>query len=51
MNKRLSTKQFSDTNIDEVKRLNANSGLSYNETLELLAFNYRQNKKLNKGQN
>jgi hypothetical protein len=36
-NKRINTKIFSDTNSDEVKRLNAQSGLSYNEVFTLLA--------------
>ena len=32
------------TNIEEVKRLNSQSGLSYNEVKKLLALNYLQNK-------
>ncbi|WP_226666817.1 hypothetical protein [Metabacillus litoralis] len=36
----MNTKQFSDTNIEEVKRLNAQSGLSYNEIKEKLAIEY-----------
>ena len=32
----------SSTNIEEVKRLNAQSGLSYNQVFELLAEKYRQ---------
>lgn len=42
-----STKKFSDTNIEEVKRLNAESGLSYNEVFALLGKKYierQQNK-------
>lgn len=39
-----STKQYSDTNVEEVKRLNANSGLSYNEALQLLAKQYNEKK-------
>ncbi|MBM6619812.1 hypothetical protein [Bacillus suaedaesalsae] len=38
-----STKKFSDTNIEEVKRLNAQSGLSYNEVFSLLAKRYNEN--------
>ncbi|WP_456278593.1 hypothetical protein [Bacillus sp. AK128] len=49
MNKKptFSTKQFSDTNVEEVKRQNANSGLSYNEVFALLGKRYleRQNDK------
>jgi len=45
MSKRIiNTKQYSNTNIEEVKRLNANSGLSYREALELLAHKYNQKK-------
>ncbi|WP_453995515.1 hypothetical protein [Bacillus nitroreducens] len=40
-----STKQYSDTNVEEVKRLNANSGLSYNEALQQLAKQYHEQKK------
>lgn len=40
--KPFSTKEFSNTNIEEVKRLNANSGLSYNEVLALLAKKYEE---------
>jgi hypothetical protein len=32
------------TNIEDVKRLNSQSGLSYNEVKKLLALNYFQNK-------
>ncbi len=39
------TKQYSNTNVEEVKRLNANSGLSYNEALQLLAKQYNEQKK------
>ncbi|WP_010284091.1 hypothetical protein [Bacillus timonensis] len=45
MAKEFSTKQYSDTDVEEVKRLNANSGLSYNEALQLLAKQYREQKK------
>jgi hypothetical protein len=49
MNKQptLSTKQYSDTDIDEVKKLNAQSGLSYNEVFALLGKRYldRENNK------
>lgn len=38
-----STRKYSNTDIDEVKRLNAQSGLSYNEVFELLAKNYLKN--------
>ncbi|MFC4322701.1 hypothetical protein [Litchfieldia salsa] len=41
------TKQYSDTNIEEVKKLNAQSGLSYNEVLALLAMNYERSRKHN----
>ncbi|HZH62626.1 MAG TPA: hypothetical protein VEY70_24310 [Metabacillus sp.] len=37
---RFSTKQYSNTNVEEVKRLNAQSGLSYREVKELLAKKY-----------
>ncbi|WP_449536703.1 hypothetical protein [Ferdinandcohnia sp. Marseille-Q9671] len=40
-----STKQYSDTDVEEVKKLNANSGLSYNEALQLLAKQYNEQKK------
>ncbi|WP_169891133.1 hypothetical protein [Litchfieldia alkalitelluris] len=43
-NQNFSTKRFSNTNVEEVKRLNGKSGLSYNEVLELLAKNYQANK-------
>jgi hypothetical protein len=41
----ISTKQYSDTDVEEVKKLNAQSGLSYNEVFALLAerYNDRQN--------
>lgn len=45
MLKPFSTKQYSDTNVEEVKRLNAQSGLSYNEVKELLAAKYRKEQK------
>ncbi|HWO95624.1 MAG TPA: hypothetical protein VNM45_04680 [Bacillus sp. (in: firmicutes)] len=32
----------SNTNVEEVKRLNAQSGLSYNQVFELLAQKYKQ---------
>lgn len=32
----------SSTNVEEVKRLNAQSGLSYNQVFELLAQKYKQ---------
>ena len=35
-----STKQYSNTDVDEVKRLNAQSGLSYNEVFTLLGKRY-----------
>jgi hypothetical protein len=35
----------SGTDIDEVKRLNSQSGLSYNEVKQLLAEKFIQNKK------
>jgi uncharacterized protein YidB (DUF937 family) len=48
MNKKpFSTKQYSDTDVNEVKQLNAQSGLSYNEALSLLAKQY--NEQLQKG--
>lgn len=37
MTKHFTTKHLSNTNVDEVKLLNANSGLSYNEVKILLA--------------
>ncbi|MEH7224328.1 hypothetical protein V7112_11030 [Bacillus sp. JJ1566] len=45
MAKGFNTKQYSDTDVEEVKRLNANSGLSYNEALQLLAKQYDEQKK------
>ncbi|MBE4910234.1 hypothetical protein IMZ08_19540 [Bacillus luteolus] len=44
MNNPFSTKKYSTTNVDEVKRLNANSGLSYNEVKLLLAKSYQEEK-------
>ncbi|WP_246942089.1 hypothetical protein [Bacillus pinisoli] len=35
-----STKQYSQTDVEEVKRLNAQSGLSYNEVFALLGKRY-----------
>lgn len=35
----------SNTNIEEVKRLNAQSGLTYNEVLALLGKNYLESQK------
>ncbi|MCH1624701.1 hypothetical protein [Fredinandcohnia quinoae] len=43
--KQFSTKQYSDTNVEDVKRLNAQSGLSYNEVLQLLAKQYNEKHK------
>jgi hypothetical protein len=42
-----STKQYSDTDIEKVKKLNAQSGLSYNEVFALLGKRYleRENNK------
>jgi hypothetical protein len=40
-----STKQFSDTDVEEVKRQNANSGLSYNEVFALLGKRYLEREK------
>ena len=37
------TKKYSNTDVEEVKRLNANSGLSYREVKELLAKKYLKN--------
>lgn len=43
MNKNsFSTKKFSNTDVEEVKRLNAQSGLSYNEVFALLAKRYNK---------
>jgi hypothetical protein len=39
------TKKYSNTNVEEVKKLNAQSGLSYNEVLSLLAINYERTRK------
>ncbi|MCH6267509.1 MULTISPECIES: hypothetical protein [Neobacillus] len=43
----LNQKRYSivGTDIEEVKRLNSQSGLSYNEVKQLLAKQYLQNKK------
>ncbi len=35
-----STKRFSDTDVEEVKKQNAQSGLSYNEVFALLGKKY-----------
>lgn len=40
--KPFSTKEYSNTDVEEVKRLNANSGLSYNEVFALLAKQYEE---------
>lgn len=40
----ISTKQFSHTDVGEVKKLNAQSGLSYNEVFALLGERYVQRK-------
>ncbi len=37
-----STKKYSNTNVEEVKRLNAQSGLSYREVKELLVKKYNK---------
>ncbi|QOR69057.1 hypothetical protein IM538_15500 [Cytobacillus suaedae] len=42
MNNSFSIKKYSTTNVDEVKRLNANSGLSYNEVKMLLAKSFQE---------
>ncbi|MBD1381658.1 hypothetical protein [Metabacillus arenae] len=44
MNKYFSTKQYSNTNVEKVKRLNAKSGLSYREVIALLAAKYSNKK-------
>jgi uncharacterized protein YidB (DUF937 family) len=41
-NKIINTKQFSDTDVQEVKRLNSQSGISYNEALSRLAKKYNE---------
>jgi hypothetical protein len=41
--KPFSSKKFSNTNVEEVKRLNAQSGMSYNEVKQLLGLKYRKN--------
>jgi hypothetical protein len=41
-------KTIAGTDIEEVKRLNANSGLSYNEVKALLAQQYLESKKQGK---
>ncbi|MGM7721965.1 hypothetical protein [Metabacillus sp. Hm71] len=43
--KPFSTKKYSNTDVEEVKRLNAQSGLSYNEVKQLLAEKYRKERK------
>ncbi len=43
--KPFSTKKYSNTNVEEVKRLNAQSGLSYNEVKQLLAQQYQKENK------
>jgi hypothetical protein len=45
MLKLFSTKKYSNTNVDEVKRLNAQSGLSYNEVKQLLATHLKKEQK------
>ncbi|WP_176551012.1 hypothetical protein [Bacillus sp. AFS040349] len=40
------TKKYSNTDVKEVKRLNAQSGLSYNEVKQLLAQQYQKENKL-----
>ena len=45
MLKPFSTKKYSNTNVDEVKRLNAQSGLSYNEVKQLLAEHLKKEQK------
>jgi hypothetical protein len=45
MLKPFSTKKYSNTNVDEVKRLNAQSGLSYNEVKQLLAAHLKKEQK------
>jgi uncharacterized protein YoaH (UPF0181 family) len=45
----LPTKQFSDTNVEEVKKLNAQSGLSYNEVFALLAERYKERQQNSNG--
>lgn len=42
-----SAKQFSSTNVEEVKKLNAQSGLSYNEVFALLGKKYLDQKNKN----
>lgn len=44
--KPFNTKKFSNTDVEEVKRLNAQSGLSYNEVKQLLAFKYEREQKI-----
>lgn len=43
--KPFSTKNYSDTNVEEVKRLNAQSGLSYNEVKKLLGSKFIKEQK------
>jgi hypothetical protein len=40
--KPFNTKKFSNTDVNEVKRLNAKSGLSYNEVKRLLESNFKK---------
>ncbi|MBM7602039.1 hypothetical protein JOC75_000009 [Metabacillus crassostreae] len=40
----MNTKKYSNTDIEEVKRLNANSGLSYNEVKQQLAKEFLRKK-------
>lgn len=39
------TKKYSNTNVNDVKRLNEQSGLSYNEVKEILGKNYLKEQK------
>jgi hypothetical protein len=43
--KPFSTKNYSDTNVEEVKRLNAQSGLSYNKVKKLLGSKFIKEQK------
>lgn len=43
--KPFSTKKYSNTDVEGVKRLNAQSGLSYNEVKQLLAQHYQKENK------
>jgi hypothetical protein len=40
--KPFSTRKYSNTDVEEVKHLNAQSGLSYNEVKQLLAKQYQK---------